>query len=146
ERLKKIKNKNNDKKGKNITKIIKREKEKFLKAMDDDFNTPKAVAVIFEFINKINSLIDKNKINKKGTKDALDFLDWINKIFEIKPESLFSVVSLKEKAKLKKLVEERAKYRKKKQWEKADKIRKKIKDLGYLIEDTDQGPRLKKII
>lgn len=144
EKLKEVRNK--DKANEDITKIIKRKKEKFLKAMDDDFNTPKAIAVIFEFINKINSLIDQNKINKENARNVLAFFDWINKILEIKPESSFSAVSPRKKEKIKELIKEREKYRKRKEWKKADKIREKIKNLGYLIEDTDKGPRIKRII
>jgi len=43
-----------------------------------------------------------------------------------------------------KLVEERELARKNKDWEKADRIREEIKNRGYIIEDTPQGPRIKK--
>ena len=32
-----------------------------------------------------------------------------------------------------------------KKWQKADEIRKKIKDLGYWVEDTPEGPKIKKL-
>jgi len=43
------------------------------------------------------------------------------------------------------LGKQREKLRQKKEFEKADKIRRKIKDLGYSVEDTSQGPIFKKI-
>jgi cysteinyl-tRNA synthetase len=47
---------------------------------------------------------------------------------------------------IKKLVKQREVYRKKKQWNLADGIRQKIKEMGYQIEDTKEGPKIKKII
>jgi len=46
--------------------------------------------------------------------------------------------------KVKELSEERKKARKNKEWKKSDNLREKIKKLGYVIEDTDKGYRLKK--
>ena len=46
--------------------------------------------------------------------------------------------------KVKKLVEEREKARKKKDWKKADEIRKKINKEGYVIDDTKGGNRIRK--
>ncbi|PIS17463.1 MAG: cysteine--tRNA ligase, partial [Candidatus Nealsonbacteria bacterium CG09_land_8_20_14_0_10_42_14] len=43
------------------------------------------------------------------------------------------------------LVEKREKYRKKNNWRKADEIRKQIQKLGWRVEDTKTGPKLKKI-
>jgi cysteinyl-tRNA synthetase len=39
---------------------------------------------------------------------------------------------------------ERENYRKKREWKKADEIRMKIKEMGYWIEDTKEGPKIKK--
>jgi cysteinyl-tRNA synthetase len=124
---KKIKN------GKDDPKLLKGLKEKFLKAMDDDFDTVKALAIIFDFIRKSY----KKKI---GGKKTYQFFQEINKIFDIldlEPEKI--------PAKVKKLINEREKARKQKNWQKADEIRKKIKSLGYWMEDTDKGPKVKKI-
>jgi len=114
----------------------------FEKAMDDDFNTPKALAVIFELINKGNSLISKNLLSQKEAKDILNFLKKIDKIFNFifwkKPKEKVPEDVLK-------LVQEREKNRKEKNWQKADELRKEIEKLGYLIEDTEKGFNLKKL-
>jgi len=44
-----------------------------------------------------------------------------------------------------KLVKEREKRRKEGLWQKADEIRKQIKELGYWVEDTKEGSKIKKI-
>ena len=46
---------------------------------------------------------------------------------------------------IKKMVEEREKARKKKDWKLADELRKKIKETGYKVEDTKKGAKIKSI-
>ena len=120
---------------KDITNLIARIKKDFNKYMDDDFNTPKAIAAIFTFINMINKL----KINKKSAKKIKLFFNEINKVFDI--------LQLKEEIprEIIKLAKEREGARKLKNWKEADKIRSKIKAKGYLIEDISSGYIIKKI-
>lgn len=117
-------------------------KKSFEEAINDDFNTPKAIASIFSMIRKANPLIDKNSISQKDKKEILKFLKDIDKflgfIFEKKEGIKFD-------QEVKKLVEKREEYRKQKQWELADKIRKEVEILGFKIEDTPAGPKIKKI-
>ncbi len=139
ERIKKIKVRTKEKDAK---KLLKKTKEKFKKSMENDFNTPQALAVLFELINNINKLIDKNKLNQKDSKNILNFLKKVDQIF-----GFIFKKQKKEKIpkKVFKLVKEREKQRKKENWEKADKIRKKIKKIGYRIKDTKEGPEIKSI-
>jgi len=123
-------------------KLIKKTKENFEKAMDDDFNTPKAVAVIFELINKGNSLMNKNLLSKTNARDILKFLQEVDKVF-----CFISWSKKKEKIpkEILKLADKREKHRQQKKWKKADEVRKEIKKLGYKIEDTEKGSKLKRI-
>jgi len=113
----------------------------FEEAMEDDFNTPKAIAVIFELINQGNSLIDKNKITKSDAKNILEFLKRVDRMFNFifwrKPKE-------KIPSELLSLTKQRQKYREQGQWQKADELRKRIKAMGYWIEDTKKGPKIKK--
>ena len=114
-------------------KIVKKIKENFFKAMDDDFDTVKAFAIIFDFI--------RTSYKKKvGGKKTYTFFKEINKIF--------GILDLEEKkipVGIKKLVEEREKARKIKNFQKSDELREKIKQLGYWVEDTNEGPRIKRL-
>ncbi len=117
-------------------KLVEKTKNKFEKAMNDDFNTPKAMAVIFELISKVN------KGSLAPPKEILRFLKKVDKVFGF----IFSPKKkLKIPEKIKKLIKQREKYRKEKNWRLADEIRKKIKQKGYLLEDTKQGPKIKNI-
>ncbi len=110
------------------------------RTMEDDFNTPKAVAVIFDLVNKGNTLISQNKLFSGDAKEILKFLEKIDKVFNFifwqKPKEKIPEEILK-------LVKEREKYRKEGQWKLADDIRKKVKGMGYEIEDTEKGPKIK---
>jgi len=124
-------------------KLIEKSKKEFEKAIDNDFNTPKAVAVIFEIISKGNALFDKNKLTPADARDILKFLKEADKVFN------FIFWDKKEAVKIpsfiKKMVREREKARQKKNWKLADEIRKKIKQTDYQVKDTKKGPLIKKI-
>jgi len=124
-------------------KLIRKTKESFEKAMEDDFNTPEAVAVIFELINKGNSLMDKNLLSRTDAKEILNFLKKADKVFN------FIFWGKKEApeipASVKKMIKEREKARKKNDWKLADEIRKKIKEMGFWVEDTKKGSKVKRI-
>lgn len=106
--------------------------KRFIELISDDLNLPKALALTWE-------LITDDKINPKKKLDILlDFDKVLGLSFE-------KVKRLKIPQKIKKLVVQREKLRKKGNFKKADEIREKIKKLGYWIEDTKEGPRIKKI-
>ena len=110
--------------------ISKFQKE-FNTAMEDDFNTPKAMAVIFQLIR-----------SGKTTKENLSFLKETDEFFHF----IFSKKAKTEiPEKIMNLVRLREKYRQRKNWLKSDEIRKEIIDLGYWVEDTEEETKIKKI-
>ncbi|KPJ71347.1 hypothetical protein AMJ50_02540 [Parcubacteria bacterium DG_74_3] len=123
--------------------LIPQTKKAFEREMDNDFNTPKALAVVFRLVNRGNALIDKEKIAPADARDILGFLREIDKVFGFifwGKEKISKIPSF-----VQKLIEEREQARQKKDWKLADKIRKKIKKAGFLIEDTREGPKIKKL-
>jgi len=109
-------------------KIKSKYQKKFLNFINDDLNIPKALALMWEILNnkKINDIEKYNLV--------LDF----DKVFGL---GLEKIKKTKIPIRIKKLAE----YRKEKNWEQADKIRKKIESFGYKIEDTKKGPVIKRI-
>jgi len=138
--IEKIKNKSLSRRQGGKFPISKYEKE-FERAMDDDFNTPLAIATIFQLILRGNYLLDRGKITPADAKSILDFLrkaDGVfNFIFWEKPKERIPKEVLE-------LVKKREEHRKKGLWEMADKIRIKLKKMGYWLEDTKEGPKIKK--
>ncbi len=115
-------------------------KKDFWTVMNDDFNTPKAISVIFEMIREINPLLDRGGIEKEAKKEILNFLKTIDKIFGFIFDAKKEVPE-----NIRKLVKKRDGARQKKDWALADKIRKEIEALGFKIKDTQSGPKIRKI-
>jgi cysteinyl-tRNA synthetase len=114
--------------------ISQKYKDKFLKFINDDLNIPKALALIWQLIK------DKNISNKEKYNLILEF----DKVFGLDFAKVFGTKNLKIPQEIKKMVAEREKYRKQKNWQKTDQIRDKIEKMGYKIEDTKKGPIIKK--
>lgn len=114
--------------------LIKKTKQKFENAMDDDLNISKGLAVIFDFMKEVN----KKQIGAGVRKLMLEFDKVLGlNIDKIKQEKI--------PKRIYELVEKREKARKEKNYQEADKIREEIKKLGYYIEDSEQGIKIKKI-
>ncbi|MBI2464344.1 cysteine--tRNA ligase [Candidatus Peregrinibacteria bacterium] len=129
----KTKNKTSDKK-ENLNDRIKITRKNIEKELDDDLNTTKALAHLFSFIKKVNTLLAKKKITKSDAKKIMAFLKKMNLLFdswhfkktELDPE-------------MEKLIQERDKARTEKQFEKADSLRKLLQEKGIELEDTPGG-------
>jgi cysteinyl-tRNA synthetase len=116
-----------------INRLIKKTENDFDVAMSDDFNTPKAIASIFKLINIIEP---KMWILTKNEATAIKKFV-INKLFIFLGNTL---KTHKIPQNIAKLAKERELYRRSKQFVKSDLLRNKIKELGYIIEDTPSGP------
>lgn len=133
-------------KGKNLSKVgselnIQEFEARWKNSLDDDFNTPEALAVLFEVIKLGNGFLDQNLLSKKDTKRILEFFKRMDKILDIIFWPRFKV-SIPSSVML--LMKQREEYRKSNDWSKADDARKQIEAQGWMIEDTDQGPKLQK--
>jgi len=140
-RLKALKDVKIDKKqqGQN-QRFIEQAKNDFYSELDDDFNTPKALAVLFEFIKTINQILDGNILSKKEAVEILKFFEEINKVFGIID---YKKVNQSIPAEIKRLAKDRERFRKNKEWEKSDEARKEIEKRGYVLEDTKDGVVIK---
>lgn len=97
----------------------------------DDLDIPGALAVFWEMI-KDQKVKPENKWASLLKFDKILGLDLKN----LKPAEI--------PARIKNWAEEREKLRKNKKFEKADRLRKKIKEAGFEVEDTKKGPKIKK--
>jgi cysteinyl-tRNA synthetase len=120
-------------------KKLKSIKKEFIVAMDDDLNTPLALKSFHELSKEINKYLEKNK-NRKSLDGALNLLNEFADVLGLK----FKEGGEKTPEEIKELIQKREEARKKKDWKLADEIRLKIKELGYVIEDTPDGIRCKK--
>lgn len=100
------------------------------RAMDEDFNTPKAFASLFEHIKEANS---------KGAVPSQPFFTFISDVFGIIPTEPVEVPQ-----EIGDLVERRRLAREKKDFAAADSVRDQLAGLGYSVDDTPYGPLVKK--
>ena len=112
---------------------LKKFKIKFFEAMDNDFNTPHALATLFNYIREVNKALDDNKISKQVSKSILNFLKDIETIFGLDFKS--DALDDRTNELLDVIIGVREELRKKKDWELADLIRSKLKDLNIILED-----------
>ena len=112
----------------------------FLDALNDDLNTPEALGIFFDFINKINKNIDNESMTKDLKAESKIFINLFNSIFSIINTSLSNKDSIPKN--IQDLASLREEMRNKSDWNEADKLRGKIENLGWLIEDTKDGQKL----
>ncbi len=110
----------------------------FTAAMDADFNTPDALAVIFDLAHDINSHRTAGVDLEVGRRTMVKLLD----VLGIDLRSLASDQPEVDPGVLR-LVTERTEARARRDWARADQIRAELGTLGYTVEDTPSGPVLR---
>ena len=110
--------------------------------MNDDLNTPEALGIFFDFINKKNKKIHDNSLSEEDIEESQEFISGFNTIFRIVNES--SLKNQKIPSEVQKLASLREKMRNQQKWEEADKLRGEIEKLGWLIEDLKDSQKLLK--
>ncbi len=132
----------------NVDSIIQSHQKELNNSLNEDFNTPLAISKILSFITEVNLIIDN--ISETDAQKITSFLkeidDYFNFIFAKENEL---IISYEEEENLteeiKKIIQEREAARKEKDFQKADEIRDQLLKMGYLIEDTKGGFKIKKI-
>ncbi|MDA8053074.1 MAG: cysteine--tRNA ligase [Deltaproteobacteria bacterium] len=131
----------------------------FYDAMNDDFNTPSALSVIFNLVRKINKIINDSLLSGSINHNDLNFLDkalslipLVSDIFGILKENpeLFIETNLKDTSKIslteeeiQAFIEKRNMLRQKREYKMADEIRNMLLKKGVLLEDSNYGTTFK---
>lgn len=110
-------------------------------ALDDDLNISAALAVIFDFVRDTNKLIDGDCLGKAGAEKALALLDRLDAVCGLFPEKEAGAAPQE----VLELVNERQRVRREKDFSRADEIRDILNGMGWVVEDTPDGPRVKRI-
>jgi cysteinyl-tRNA synthetase len=130
-------------------------KEKFISAMDDDFNSAKALGYFFDTMRMVNiylsdisysnynlftfSLINIAKYNFNSLAKVFGIFDSNPEVYKRKKmDKKLPLLSLNSEE-IEALIKEREKARKEKNWDKADAIRSKLASQNIIIKDTPQG-------
>ncbi|MFH1392381.1 MAG: cysteine--tRNA ligase [bacterium] len=114
-------------------------KNSFLACMNDDFNTAKAIGVLFQFAKSINSYLDNHSKASQKTLKKINktFSDLAGNILGIMPESLKTKTETKSANKnlINLLISIRQEIRTAKNWQLGDKIRQALADYGVVLKD-----------
>ncbi|MFT3890086.1 MAG: cysteine--tRNA ligase [Anaerolineales bacterium] len=110
----------------------------FIAAMDDDFNSPLALAALYELVKAINTARD-NGANDAQLKPAQSMLRELTGVFGLRLQEKQG--SSEKEAEVLALIEERNEARKQKQWARSDELRDQLKALGVTIEDSKEGTK-----
>ncbi len=121
-------------------------RERFAQAMDDDFNTPEALAVLFDLAREINRLRTEDEAAAARLGASLRQLGELLGLLQTNPETFLrgsgeggEGASALTAEQIEALIAERATARKAKQWAEADRIRNLLQEGGVVLEDTPKG-------
>ena len=110
----------------------------FNAAMDDDLNTADALGVIFEYVRDMNASLNEHSSRaavEKGVNalnEMAGVLGLLRREADLVPEDV------------KALVEERQAAKRARDFAQADALRAQIEQMGYVVEDTPKGPKVRK--
>ena len=122
--------------------------DQFVQTMDDDLNTANAVALLFEKVKEMNKTMDspldessraRLSMERRHLTLAATVLGFLREVPEVFFEALAASTQATDSGEIEKLIEERNGARKDKDWAKADAIRRRLKDMGIVLEDGPKG-------
>ncbi|NYZ75448.1 cysteine--tRNA ligase [Candidatus Micrarchaeota archaeon] len=119
--------------------------EEFTEAMDDDLNTPMALAAVFALESEVNKLMEEQTLDEKEAALVLKTLEKIDSVLGLFAFAEQVKLALPEKE-IEKLVAEREAAKAAKDYETADKIRADLKKNGIILEDTPSGPKWRPVV
>lgn len=121
---------------------VEKAKNDFLGALDDDFNTPQAVAALFEIINACNKALYDIGYTGEYLPALLYAQGIVLELAGVLGLSLSSAAQTAiPESQIKMSIEMRDKLKKQKQYEEADKIRRELEIKGIILEDTKDGTK-----
>jgi cysteinyl-tRNA synthetase len=112
----------------------------FAEAMDDDLNISGALAAVFDLIREVNRKIDGGGVSETGTRQVLTLLDRLDSVTGLfggqaageTPQDILDLVLARQEA------------RRAKDFARADALRDQLAAAGWILEDTPDGPRVKR--
>jgi len=105
----------------------------FRDAMNDDFNTPGALAVLFEMVT------DLNRTKSVGTARLLRALGATLGVLQQEPTAFLQAGAALTEAEIRSRIEARAQAKKDRNFAESDRIRKELADLGITLKDGPEG-------
>ncbi|MFB0567601.1 MAG: cysteine--tRNA ligase [Candidatus Bathyarchaeia archaeon] len=128
---------------KEIETLLAETEKKFAEAMNNDFNTSFSFTHLYGLAREINKIVSKQKISHEQAERIIQSSRELGGIFGILEKEV--LIEEKLPKEVEKLIKQREAARKRKDWKTADRIREEAKRLGYILEDTPEGVRWRKM-
>ncbi|GIX48815.1 MAG: cysteine--tRNA ligase [Candidatus Tectimicrobiota bacterium] len=126
--------------GFDVEPLLQQTQARFEAAMDDDLNISAALGAIFEMVREVNRALAQGQLSAADAQQVAALMQRFDTVLGLlTPEE--APVSDTVRA----LVRERQAARQARDFARADALRERLRELGYLVEDTPQGPRLKRL-
>jgi len=111
-------------------------REAFDRALEDDLNTPEALAAVHELVNEGNRLLAEGALTREGAARVRSRLEAMDQVFAVLLPGE-DRLSPEEQA----LFDARQEARRKREFQKADERRNELEEMGVILEDTPKGTR-----
>jgi cysteinyl-tRNA synthetase len=117
-------------------------RERFVTAMDDDFNTPQALGVLFDLAGALYERIDRVGEDARAREALVTGVEELRRLGGVL--GLFEVGAglAGPPPEIDRLVVERSAARQRRDWRRSDELRAEIRRRGWEVEDTPMGPRV----
>jgi cysteinyl-tRNA synthetase len=126
--------------GVDVQPLVAETQQRFEEALDDDLNISGALGAIFEMVREVNRAIAQQQLSAAG---AAQVATWMHRFDTVLGLLADEQTPLDHEVEV--LMEERQHARQSRDFARADALRAQLRERGYVVEDTPQGARLKRL-
>jgi cysteinyl-tRNA synthetase len=126
--------------GQDLAGVVEKCRADFIRCMDDDLNISGGLGAVFDLVRDVNKALDQDAVGAEGAAAVLALLDELDAVTGI----LGDAPAVETPQAVLDLVQERQQARRNKDFARSDAIRDQLLAEGWVIEDTPDGPRVKR--
>jgi cysteinyl-tRNA synthetase len=126
--------------GDEVAPLLQQTQERFEAALDDDLNISGALGAVFELVREVNRALAQQQLSRAAAQQVMALMQRFDTVL-----GLLTPTEEEVDNQVAALLQERQEARQQRDFARADALREQILQRGYSIEDTPQGPRLKRL-
>jgi cysteinyl-tRNA synthetase len=126
--------------GVDVQSLVAETQQRFEEALDDDLNISGALGAIFEMVREVNRTMAQHQFSAAGAAQVAALMRHFDTVLGLLADEQ---IPLDHEAEA--LMEERQRARQARDFARADVLRAQLRERGYVVEDTPQGARLKRL-
>lgn len=126
--------------GYEVEPLLQQTQQRFEAALDDDLNISAALGAVFEMVRNVNRAMAEGQLSATAAQQVLACMQRFDTVLGLLDEA-----AAEQDVEVEALLQQRQEARQQRDFARADALREAIRERGYTIEDTPQGPRLKQV-